>query len=227
MLLNVQDSHWWYRARLRELRAWCAALPPGSRILDIGSAVGGHTRALAALGFDVEGLEYSSWAVEYQRAIGLRVTEGDARRLPWPDASFDAAICLDVLEHIEEDAMVVAEIRRILKPGGRFLVSVPEDHRLWSEHDVAVGHVRRYSRTDAVNCVKSVGLLPDSVWSTNVLLKPIARVRRLFSKGSDLKQTSGLENAVGLAAATLERWLGLRHRSGMTVWISGHAPTTR
>ena len=60
-------------------------------------------------------------------------------------------LCLDVLEHIEDDVSALKEMCRVTKPGGKFLFSVPEDPKLWSDHDESVSHVRRYLRKDFEN----------------------------------------------------------------------------
>lgn len=224
MLARVENTHWWYRTRERELVRWARTVPKSSRILDVGSAVGGHVRALGGLGFQVESLELSTWAVEYQRSLGIAVTQGDARSLPWPDASFDAVICLDVLEHIGQDVDVARELRRVLAPEGRFLVTVPEDATLWSAHDEAVGHVRRYEKAQIVSLLEGAGLEVESIWSTNVLLKPVARFRRRFSTGSDLDEVSRIQNLIGWVAFVMENALQLRRLGGMTIWVAGHAP---
>ena len=62
------------------------------------------------------------------------------------DASLDLVVAFDVLEHIEDDDAAVREVLRALRPGGHYLVAVPCDPKLWSAHDEAVGHVRRYTR---------------------------------------------------------------------------------
>ena len=63
----------------------------------------------------------------------------DARFLPFPAAGLGLVVAFDILEHIEEDHLAAAEIRRVLRPGGTALIAVPADMRLWSAHDAAVG----------------------------------------------------------------------------------------
>ena len=80
----------------------------------------------------------------------------------------------DVLEHIEDHDRVAAEIRRVLRPGSIALIAVPADPRLWSAHDDAVGHVRRYTRSTLVNLLERNGLDVEVITSWNVLLRPVA-----------------------------------------------------
>lgn len=220
-LAALEATHWWYVARRRILLRWAGTLQPNAWVLDVGSAAGGNTAALLAAGFRTASLEFSDIGVQLQRAKGLEVTQGDARDLPWPTDSFDAVICLDVLEHIVEDSLVAQEIRRVLRPGGRFLVAVPEDARLWSAHDVAVHHVRRYSRDELVRTLSDAGLQVERAWSSNVLVKPLVRLLRKRSTGSDLRTTPQWQQRVLLALGEAERLCSLTRYSGVTVWAAG------
>ena len=78
----------------------------------------------------------------------------------------------DVLEHIDEDYLAAAEIARVLQPGGTALIAVPCDMALWSAHDDAVGHVRRYARSELASLIQKAGLTVEQMWSWNVLLRP-------------------------------------------------------
>src|SRR3972149_2771725 len=71
---------------------------------------------------------------------------GAAAAPPYRSAQFDAVICVDVLEHLEDDRAGLADIYRVLKPGGRVLVTVPAFQSLWSRRDVQLPPKRRYRR---------------------------------------------------------------------------------
>jgi SAM-dependent methyltransferase len=138
---------------------------PGDRILDLGCGAGRHAFELYRRGADVVALDRDEAELEGVRrmfgamqAVGeppagatATAVRGDVLALPFPDASFDAVIAAEVLEHIPADELAMTEIARILKPGGRVAVTVP---RWWPEricwalsedyHNVAGGHVRIY-----------------------------------------------------------------------------------
>lgn len=137
-------------------------LEGGHRVLDLGCGDGRHLHALfysehlTAVGIDLsvkDLLKAREFFDQYpvMGALDQRwyIAAADARHLPFPDASFDAIICSEVLEHILEYEEVVAEIDRILKPGGRLAISVP---RFWPEwicwklsegyYNTPGGHVR-------------------------------------------------------------------------------------
>ncbi len=77
-----------------------------------------------------------------------QVIVGAATALPLADGEADCITLLDVLEHVEDDRGAVAELHRVLKPGGLLVVTVPAMRQLWSDWDVALHHFRRYHRTD-------------------------------------------------------------------------------
>jgi SAM-dependent methyltransferase len=222
LLSEVEDNHWWYTERRRKLAKWAVEnLKPGSRILDVGSAAGRQIELLAGLGFEVEGLEYSEVGFEIQKYKKIKVTQGSATNLPWSEYSFDAVICMDVLEHIEDDQVALNEVIRVLKHGGKFLVSVPNDPKLWSSHDLSVGHHRRYS-------MQSLRLLFEQsegkimhLENWNILLKPTLRFLRKFSNGSDLHKPSKVQNIICTLILRFEERFVSTNLSGVSLWCSG------
>jgi SAM-dependent methyltransferase len=112
-------SRWRRGARLLDL-------PSRSRILDLGCAFGFGTRALlpkyAAFGHDLD----ARYVERARKSLpSAEFTEGDAAATPYPDAFFDGLLLLDVLEHVPCEQAVLDEIYRVLRPGGRLVISVP------------------------------------------------------------------------------------------------------
>jgi SAM-dependent methyltransferase len=225
-LAALEDTHWWYRERRallnRALRRLEAAGHRPGRALDIGAAGGGNTRVLRARGWRPIALEYSPEGASVARERGLDVIRADARALPLPSASLDLVVAFDILEHFEEDHLAGAEIRRVLRPGGTALIAVPCDMRLWSAHDVAVGHVRRYDRAGLAALMAKSGLAIDELWSWNVVLRPIAAWRRRKSTGSDLDDLPALVNAGLTAIITAERYLPVKSLPGVSLMLRAH-----
>lgn len=222
-LVALEETHWWYRERRAILRGELRSLTPG-RAIDIGAAGGGNTRVLVQAGWRATATDFSDLAVEVARERGLDAVRADARALPFEDGEADLVTAFDVLEHIEEDERVAAEIVRVLRPGGHALIAVPCDMALWSAHDVAVGHVRRYTRDSLIEVITGAGLAVDRVWSWNVLLRPVVALRRRRSTGSDLERLPAVVNAGLTAIITLERYLPVRNLPGVTLFLRAHRP---
>lgn len=107
-----------------------AAGKPG-RILDIGCATGIFLDGMRTLGWQAEGVEPTASAAHYaQQRFGLPVFEGLLEDAHFPDASFDAVTMWDVFEHVHDPQLTMAEIRRILKPGGMLVLSLPNPDSL-------------------------------------------------------------------------------------------------
>ena len=231
-MLELDDRHWWYRGRRRIIRAELdrLPLPAGARVLDAGCGSGRTLEELDRYG-EVFGIELDPGAasVAQSRRRG-EVRVGRLEELPWPDASFDLITCLDVIEHTPDDRVTLRELRRVCRPGGFLLVTVPAYQGLWSMHDVANHHYRRYSRPRLRAAAGDAGWQVLRMTSFNgLLLGPAAAVRlaerrRLRQPAGDYRPelTLGPEwlNAVLEQPLRLEaRWLsrGRRLPAGLSL----------
>jgi SAM-dependent methyltransferase len=179
-MLGADERHWWYRGRRRVIRAELGrlALPGAAAILDAGCGSGRTMQELAAFG-SVSGVELSEPAAEVARARGVgEVVICRLEQLPWSAESFDLITCLDVIEHTPDDRVALAELRRVCRPGGHLLVTVPAYPRLWSVHDEVNHHYRRYSRVALRAAAVDAGWTIERMSSFNsMLLAPAAMVR--------------------------------------------------
>ncbi len=223
-LVEVEDRHWWYAERRNILAKELRRLPAPGRALDIGAAGGGNTRVLLGHGWQPVALEFAPTAAQVARERGLAVARAAARELPVRTGSMDLVTAFDILEHIEEDYLATAEITRVLRPGGTALIAVPADMALWSAHDTAVGHVRRYTRETLADVIIKGGLVIEEMWSWNVLLRPVASLRRKFSSGSDLGTVNPLVNTGLKAIVTAERYLPVKSLPGVSLFLRARRP---
>lgn len=223
-LAAVEDRHWWYKERRAVLARELRRLPAPGLALDIGAAGGGNTRVLRAHGWKAVALDYSQSAVEIARERGIDAVRTDARDLPIGSGSCDLVTAFDVLEHIDEDYRVAAEVARVLRPGGIVLVAVPCDMALWSPHDAQVGHVRRYSRAALGKVAQKAGLVVERMWSWNVLLRPAIAWRRRSSVGSDLDDVPFLLNAMFTSIIVAERYLPVTSLPGVSLMLRARRP---
>jgi SAM-dependent methyltransferase len=223
-LVEVEDRHWWYAERRKLLARELRRLPAPGSALDIGAAGGGNTRVLRSHGWRPLALEFAPTAAQIARERGLDVIRADARELPVRTASMDLVTAFDILEHIEEDYLAAAEITRVLRPGGTALIAVPADMALWSAHDTAVGHVRRYTRGTLAEVIVKGGLVIEDMWSWNVLLRPVVSLRRKSSTGSDLGKVNPFVNTSLKAIVTAERYLPVRWLPGVSLFLRARRP---
>ncbi|MDF8263326.1 class I SAM-dependent methyltransferase [Luteipulveratus flavus] len=222
-LAQLEDKHWWYAERRHLLAKAIQGLTPG-RALDIGAAGGGNTRVLVEHGWSASPLEYGEDGAEVAHERGLPVMRADAMRLPLQDESLDLVVAFDVLEHLEDDDASAREVLRVLRRGGSFLIAVPADPRLWSAHDEAVGHVRRYTRESLLDLLRRNGFEIESVASWMVLLRPAVAIKRRSSSGSDLDDPPRIVNAALRGVVTLERYLPVKRLPGVSLVVRARRP---
>jgi SAM-dependent methyltransferase len=184
-MFELESHYWWFVARrglaFRLLRG---ALPRvvHPRVLDLGCGTGAFAVELAAHG-ELIGADMSRLALDFARSRGsFGLVQADGSALPFRSESFDAAIGLDVFEHIERDEAALAECARILRPGGVLILTVPAFRALWGPHDVALHHFRRYRRAEVKVRLKSAGLCPVRLSYSVFFLFPLVLLIRLFEK---------------------------------------------
>ena len=224
---------WTREAVLAALRA--ANLPVSPALLDLGCSSGLMTAEMlrawpdaVIIGLDAEA---DGLAAAHAAMPGIPFVHASGTDLPLVDACLDAVASLNVLEHIPDDVQVLAEVHRVLRPGGTAVVVVPYNPALYDYYDVHLQHARRYARREMAEKGRGVGLMPvtsaclgsvlyPAFWATKKLHRrrhpdpsPAER-QRLVEK--DIQSTR--HASVGRLAHRLERRLiaaGLRPGFGI------------
>jgi SAM-dependent methyltransferase len=215
-MLDLDEHHWWYRGRRLIVRSELdrLGLPSDARVLDAGCGSGRTLEDLVAYG-SVSGLELDPDAAQIASSRGCgEVKVGRLETLPWEDGTFDLITCLDVLEHIPDDRQALIELRRVCKPGGWMVVTVPAYQALWSLHDAANHHYRRYSRRGLRVVALEAGWRLTRMTSFNSILLPVAAAVRLAQRHRQPDSTYNPELNLGPAwfNSVLERPLRLEAR---------------
>jgi SAM-dependent methyltransferase len=231
-LYELEDRHWWFRGRRAVIWALLSrAGPPASpRVLDAGCGTGRNLVDLARLG-PAEGVDASEDAVEFCRRRGLEdVKRAELGALPFEDGRFDVVVATDVIEHIEDDAGALRELRRVARPGARLVVTVPAYSWLWSEHDVSMHHHRRYTLGSLGERLSAAGWEPTaSSYFFSAILPAVAAVRLVRKLVPGRSRRSDLDlspPAVGRALELVmraEAWLiarGVRLPAGVSVGVA-------
>jgi len=185
-MAELDDRHWWYRARRRiiaDLIRRAARPPADAQVLEIGCGTGHNLAMLAGFGH-VEGLELDAEARAIsEKRLGRKVMSSPLPELSEvPDRHYDLIGAFDVIEHIEDDRAALASIAAKLKPGGRFVMTVPAHQWMWSAHDAVNHHKRRYSKAGLKALISGSPMKLDKVGYFNSLLFPLAVAQRAASK---------------------------------------------
>lgn len=185
VMFETEDEYWWYRGLrvlVKEMLARYAPHPV--RILDAGCGTGANLQLLQQYGHAI-GVDLSEQAVAFCHSRGIPVDRAfvaSLTDLPFPDRYFELAFSFDVICNIPDDARAFGEIARVLKPGGRLITYLPAYQWLWSIHDVAVGHQRRYSSGDLRRKIERAGLKMERLTHANALLFPAIAAGRLLRR---------------------------------------------
>jgi SAM-dependent methyltransferase len=166
---------------------------PGDRVLDMGCGAGRHAfefyrRGTDVIAFDQDADELSAVsdmfaamraANEVPDGAEADVKQGDALQLPFANDEFDRIVAAEVLEHIPSDELAIAELVRVLRPGGTMAVTVPRwlpEKICWAlsaaYHEVEGGHVRIYTGDELVGKVRATGLTYDGKAHAHALHSP-------------------------------------------------------
>lgn len=189
-MYRLENSYWWYVAR----RALAVELlhdeidgRDSVRILDVGCGTGANVDAFAQLAPTV-GVDTSMDALHFCQRRGIRtVALSPVEDLPFACGTFDVVTALDVLEHTDDDLHALREVRRVMKPESLILITVPAYGFLWSEHDEALKHRRRYTAHELRN--------------------------KLVVSGFDVVRTSYFISTLFFPILALRIWQGLRKNS--------------
>jgi SAM-dependent methyltransferase len=183
---EIEATHWWFVGRRKLFSRLITSLEQSSNIsvLDIGCSTGTNLRMLIENKFiNVSGIDISPVAINWCDLKGLpKVTLGSVTNIPFPDSFFDLVLATDIIEHVDDDSLAIAEIQRVLKPGGYVLITVPAFNMLWGLQDRVSHHKRRYKINNLLAIVKDADLVPIKYFYFNfILFIPIWIARQIIN----------------------------------------------
>lgn len=240
---RVEATHWWFRGRRAILRALLPTLlssHPDTRILDVGFGTGTMLQFYEPYGA-VIGCDMARSAIDFARTrTHIPMVQAVGEAIPLRTGTCDLVSMLDVIEHVQDDAGLVREGARCLKPGGVLVAAVPAFQSLWGVQDTLSQHQRRYRLPAIAAVVRGAGLEVERATYCNTLLfPPIAAIRlarRLLPARSrppahsdfEMTQPGRLNDVLGwLFALEAHR---LRHGNlpfGVTALVVGRKPAAR
>lgn len=180
---KMERGHFWFSGRQR-IVSWLLdkhIASPLQTIIDAGCGTGHNLQTWLAYARTVIGIDQwmSASPVDHENVCITRI-EACVYQMPVLTASIDLVICLDVLEHVP-DHETVNDIKRVLKPGGRVLITVPAMPWLWSLRDEQAGHLRRYTKSGLVELLESAGFNIIYLNYYQCFLLPLVFAGRLLS----------------------------------------------
>lgn len=182
---RLEGWHFWYAGR-RDIVSRMLRAATGGRsadVLELASGTGSLSRWMSEQEHRVTGVDQVTGKCAQTGAGGrtLRFVGADGLKLPFRPGAFDLAVALDFLEHVD-DLLALDEIRRILKPDGRLLLSVPAFDLLWSRRDEEAGHRRRYSMRGAAALLNKNGFEVRQLKYYQFALFPAAAASRILDR---------------------------------------------
>jgi glycosyltransferase involved in cell wall biosynthesis len=181
IMAEVEDSHWWFRAkRILALSQLRGLIGPGRTIVDVGCGTGATAQMLARHSDAVIGMDLyqDALVIASSRGGGPRYVRSSASKLPLRSRSADAIVSLDVVEHLEDDIAALREYARVLRVGGLAVIAVPAYNWLWTDRDVKLGHHRRYTARSLRVAVEAAGFRVERCTYFHSWLLPIAILLR-------------------------------------------------
>ncbi len=174
-VLLEEDKHWWFASRTKAIFAVLDSVVEDrdSLVLDVGSGAGNMFHHLSRYGA-VVGVDNNIKPLLIAKERGYIVPLGRAEALPFPSETFKLIALLDVLEHCDNDILVLRECHRVCTPGGFIIITAPAFQWLWSYNDVLNRHRRRYSAGTLKVLLESAGFRPLRVTYNNFLIFPLA-----------------------------------------------------
>lgn len=215
-LARLEARNFWFRSR-NHLIIWTLQryLPQAKNFFEIGCGTGfvlsGIEQAFPQL--TLYGSEIFSVGLDFaqKRLSRSQLFQMDARKIPFEN-EFDAIGAFDVIEHIEEDQIVLAQMYQALHKDGGIILTVPQHPFLWSEADGYARHVRRYRAQELRNKVERAGFKIIRMTSFVSLLLPLMLISRWQQRRADPEydgmselRISGWTNAVLENILNLER----------------------
>ena len=184
-LSQIERQHFWFVGRRALInRPLTNHLEDNHQlILDLGCGTGLMVEILMSQGYNVVGLDLRPEGLYATRQALPRswLLQAEAIRLPLKENVFDTVMLLDVLEHVDDQALL-AEVQRILRPGGLVVITVPAMPWLWSYRDDAAGHLRRYTRQQLSRTLTNARLQVQETRYYQCLLFPHFVVTRLLGR---------------------------------------------
>lgn len=218
------NEHFWFKAKrdlIDILMKMACNKKKKLKILNIGAGTGHDLKILNRYGINYV-IDIEKKALSFiEKKLVKEKKLADACDLPYKENFFDIAVSFDVFEHIKNDKKAISEVNRVLKKGGKLVFTVPAHQFLFSNHDKALDHFRRYSKNTIKELFGKFNNIKLFYWNS-ILFLPIA-ITRLMNKNAEKKVDKGkfspLLNKVTYNLMKIDNFL-IRKNIGVPIGIS-------
>jgi 2-polyprenyl-3-methyl-5-hydroxy-6-metoxy-1,4-benzoquinol methylase len=197
---HLERTNWWFKVRSIILQQSIAKLlpsPTDNMVLNVGVATGATSEMLATFG-NVMSVEYDKECYEFTKTIlNSPLMQGSILELPFEAAQYDLVCAFDVIEHVENDSLAIAEMKRVCKKGGMIAITVPAFMSLWGQHDVVNQHYRRYRMHEVEKLLNEgeKGQLTYKTYFNSLLFIPLFFFRKILGLLSKNLSQQGADHA--------------------------------
>jgi 2-polyprenyl-3-methyl-5-hydroxy-6-metoxy-1,4-benzoquinol methylase len=197
-LERFEESDFWSKVKVKLI----LKLVEGKKILDVGCGSGLLSKTLIKEGYNVTVIDNDSKAIEIALRKGINGLVADINTWQTHE-KFDCIVLGDVLEHIEDDKSAMKKVYGMLEPNACIIVNVPAYQTLFSKHDIALGHKRRYSNLELESKLLYSGFKVERLRHWNLLALPITVSIKISKKDYPHERVSNIK----LLSKLLEKWL--------------------
>ena len=193
---RVEQRHFWFRGFRRFLLPFIQEATSGltrPRLLDCGCGTGANLQFLRRFGIPF-GLDITWRGLEFAHRNGMtRLAQASVAALPFSASTIDVALSLDVLYCLEDEAErnAIAEMHRVLRPGGSLIVNAAAFDMLKGDHSVLVSEVRRYTRNSLHSKLAGAGFRIERMTHTNAALFPVMASVRALQRLRGIRREGG------------------------------------
>jgi trans-aconitate methyltransferase len=197
-LERFEESDFWSKVKVKLI----LKLVEGKKVLDVGCGSGLLSKTLLNKGYNVTVIDNDTKAIEIANKKGINGFVSDINTWQTQE-KFDCIILGDVLEHIEDDKSAMKKVHKMLEPNGCIVVNVPAYQTLFSVHDAALGHKRRYSNAELESKLQDSGFTVEKLRHWNLLALPITVSIKISKKDYPHEKVSN----INILSKLLEKWL--------------------
>ncbi len=214
-MYHKEKDNWWFKGKRLAIHALISKyIPQHTSVLDIGCGTGIILKEFQSKGKDVYGTDISNEAIQFAQKRGLtNIFNIDFSKEPIPQKYFDLILCLDVLEHIENDKAALLNITKNMQADSHLLLTVPAFPLLWGADDIVLHHKRRYTKKQLTELFNACGLRIIKSSYSNFFIFPLVFALRWLDKlrpnhrpESTIKMAPKFINEIALLFYKFEAW---------------------